>query len=67
MRNILKNIFGFAKHQIKGTYGLGYKFALTKNSVNSVLNKANVTNKAKTKIDRFEWYVPHHTLSMEQQ
>ena len=45
--NMLKDIFGFAQHQEKRTYGLGYKLTLTRNSDNAVLNKANATNNAK--------------------
>ena len=37
----LKDIFGFAEHQEKATYGLGYKSTLTTNSDNAVLNKDN--------------------------
>ena len=44
LRNMLKDIFGFAGHQEKATFGLGYKLTLTRNTDNSVLNKANATN-----------------------
>ena len=47
VRIYLKDIFGFAEHQEKATYGLGYKLALTRNSDNVVLNKANAVNEAK--------------------
>ena len=40
----LKDIFGFAEHQDKGTYGLGYKLTLTRNTNNAVLNKDNAIN-----------------------
>ena len=46
----LKYAFGFAEHQEKARYGLGYKLAITKNSDNSVLNEANATNNDKIKI-----------------
>ena len=36
MRIYLKDIFGFAEHQGKATYGLGYKLTLTRNSDNAV-------------------------------
>ena len=65
--NMLKDIFGLAQHQEKGTYGLGYKLTLTRNSDNAVLNKANATNKAKTKINSIDWYVPHYTPSLAQE
>ena len=54
---MLKVIFGFAEHHEKGTYGLGYKLTLTRNSDNAVLNKANPTNNAKVKINSIDWYV----------
>ena len=66
-RIYLKDVFGFAEYQEKGTYGLGYKLTLTRNSDNAVLNKANATNNAKIKINAIEWYVPHYICSMQQQ
>ena len=39
IRIYLKDIFGFAENQEKGTYGLGYKLTLTRNTDNAVLNK----------------------------
>ena len=47
LRFYLGDIFGFAGHQEKGTYGLGYKLTLTKNTGNAVLNKDNAVNNAK--------------------
>ena len=38
VRIYLKDIFGFAEHQEKGTFGLGYKLTLTRNTDNAVLN-----------------------------
>ena len=67
VRIYLKDVFGFAEYQKKGTYGLGYKLTLTRNSDNAVLNKANATNNAKIKINAIEWYVPHYICSMQQQ
>ena len=46
----LKDIFGFAEHQEKATYGLGFKLTSTRNSDNAVLNKTNATAISKTKI-----------------
>ena len=40
---------------------------LTRNTDNAVLNKANATINAKTKIIALEWYVPHYTPSIQQQ
>ena len=60
MRIYLKDIFGFAQHQEKATYGLvGYKLTITKNSDNAVLNKTNATAIGIIKINSTEWYVPH--------
>ena len=42
IRIYLKDIFGYAEHQEKGTYGLGYKLTLTRNTANTVLNKDNI-------------------------
>ena len=52
---LLRDIFGFAEHQEKGTYGLGYKLTLTRNGDNAVMNEANATNNAKIKIDSIDW------------
>ena len=62
-----KDVFGFAEYQEKGTYGLGYKLTLTRNTDNTVLNKANGINNGKIEIIAIEWYVPHYTASMQQQ
>ena len=67
VRIYLKDIFGFAEYQEKGTYGLGYKLTLTRNSDNAVLNKGNAINNGKVKINALEWYVPHYTPSIQQQ
>ena len=67
VRIYLKDVFGFAEYQDKGTYGLGYRITLTRNSDNSVLNKGNAINNAKIKINAIEWYVPHYTPSIQQQ
>ena len=58
VRIMLKDVFGFAEHQEKATYGLGYKIVLTRNVDNSVLNKANATIVGKIKINSIEWYAP---------
>ena len=63
----LKDVFGFAGYQDKGTYGLGYKLTLTGNTDNAVLNKDNAINIGRIKINGIEWYVPHYTPSMQQQ
>ena len=63
----LRDIFGFAEHQEKANYGLGYKLSLTGNSDNAVLNKTNATAFGKIKINSIEWYVPHYTASVKEQ
>ena len=54
MRIYLKDIFGFAEHQEKTTYGLGYKLTLTRASDNAVLNETNATAIGKVKINSIE-------------
>ena len=67
LRIYLKDIFGFAEYQEKGTYGLGYKLTLTRNSDNAVLNKDNAVNNGGVKINALEWYGPHYIPSIDQQ
>ena len=67
VRIVLKDIFGFAEHQQKATYGLGYKLPLIKNNDHSVLNKYNAINIGKIKINGFELYVTNITPSIPQQ
>ena len=67
VRIYLKDVFDFAEYQNKGTYGLGYKLTLTRNTDNAVLNKDNIINNGKIKNIAIEWYVPHCTPSMQQQ
>ena len=67
MRIYLKDISGFAQHQDKVTYGLGYKLTLTRNSDNAVLNKTNATAIGKIKFNSIEWFVPHYTASLKEQ
>ena len=67
VRIYLKDVFGFAEYQDKGTYGLGYELTLTRNTNNAVLNKDNAINIGRIKINAIEWYVPHYTPSMQQQ
>ena len=66
-RIYLKDVFGFAEHQEKATYGLGYKLTLTRNNDSGVLNENNTVAVRKVKINAIEWYVPHYTASMSQQ
>ena len=66
IRTYLKDIFGFAEHQEKGTYGLRYKLTLTRNTDYAVLNKAAATNNAKVEIISLDWYIPHYTPNLEE-
>ena len=67
VRIYLKDVFGFAAYQNKGTYGLGYKLTLTRITNNAVLNKDNAINLGRIKNNAIEWYVPHYTPSIQQQ
>ena len=64
---MLKVIFGFAEHQERGTYGLGYKLTLTRNSDNAFLNTGNAINKAKIKTNSIDWYIPNYTPILPQE
>ena len=64
---MLKDVFGYAEHQEKATYGLGYKLTLTRNKDDAVIDKANGIADARIKIDHIHWYVPHYTPSIQQQ
>ena len=64
---MLKDIFGFAEHQLKATCGLGYKLTLTKNDDKAVLNKDNAINDGRIVISAIELYVPQYTPSLSQQ
>ena len=64
---MLKDVFGFAEHQEKATYGLGYKLTLTGNKDDAVIDKAGGIADARIRIDHILWYVPHYTPSIQQQ
>ena len=65
-RIYLKDIFGFAEYQEKGTYGLGYKLTLTRNTNNAVLNKDNAVAIGRVKINGLDWYVAHYSPNLEE-
>ena len=67
VRIMLRDIIGFAEQQERGTYGLGYKLTITRNSDISVSNEDNGINKTKIKINITEWYVPQYTPSISNQ
>ena len=66
IRIYLKDIFGFAENQEKGTYGLGYKLTLTRNTDNTVLNEDNAVTNARVKINSLDWYAPHYSPNLEE-
>ena len=66
IRIYLKVIFGFAEYQEKGTYGLGYKLTLTRNTDNAILNKDNAVGNGRVKINSLDWYVPHYSANLEE-
>ena len=65
-RIYLKDIFVFAEHQEKGTYGLGSRLILTRNSDNAVFNRAGTAVIGRIKIITLDWYVPHYTANLEE-
>ena len=67
IRIYLKDIFGFAEHEEKTTYGFGHKLTLPRNNDDSVLNQADAINIGKIEINAIELYVPHYTPSIPQQ
>ena len=67
VRDMPMDVFGFAKHQEKAIYGLGYKLTLTRNKDEGVIDKVAGIADARIKIDLIHWYVPHYTPSMSQQ
>ena len=67
VRIMLNDIFGFAEHQEKITYGLGYKLTLTRNKNEAVIEKVAGIADARIKINHILWFVPHYIPSMQQQ
>ena len=67
LRMMLKDVFGFAEHQEKATYGLGYKLTLTRNKDEAVIDKVAGIADGRIKIYHIQWFVPHYTPSMSQQ
>ena len=66
MKIMLKDVFGFAEHQEKAIYGLGYKLTQTRNKDDAVIDKANATADARIRIDHIHWFIPHFTPSKQQ-
>ena len=67
VRIMLKDVFDFAEHQEKATYGFGYKLILTRYKDEGVIDKVDSIAEARIKIDHLHWYVPHYIPSMQQQ
>ena len=67
LRIMRKEVFGFAKHQEKATYGLGYILPLTGNKDDAVIDKVACTADAGFKIDHIHWHVPHYSPSIQQE
>ena len=61
------DVFGFAEHQDKALYGLGYKLILTINKNEAVLDNSVDIADAIIKIDLMKRYVPHYTPFIQQQ
>ena len=67
LKIMLKDVFGFAEHQEKASFGLGYKLTLTGNKDEALIDKVGGIVEARNKIDHIHWYVPHYTPSMQKQ
>ena len=67
IRIYLKDIFDFAEHQDKATYGLRYKILIRRNTDSAILNKDNEVNVGEIKVIAIEWYVPRYTPSISEQ
>ena len=63
----LKDNSGFAEHQEKAIFGLGYKLTLSRAGDNSASNEDNTTKTGKMKIFSIEWYLPHYTPAIAKQ
>ena len=59
VRIMLRDVFGFAEHQEKATYGLHHELTLTGKKYDAVLNKAETITDAGMKFDKIHSYVPH--------
>ena len=64
---MLRDIFDFAEHQEKATYGRGYKLKLTRNKDDAIIHKAADIVDVTIEIDHITWYAPHYTPSIQQQ
>ena len=67
LKILLRDIFGFAEHQERASYSLGFKLTPTRNKAEAVIDKAGGIAEARIRIDHYHWYVPHYTPSIQQQ
>ena len=58
VRIYLKDVFGFAEHHVKASYGVGYKISSTRKTDNAVLSEENATNIGRNKIIAVKRHVP---------
>ena len=65
-RIYLRELSGFAEFQEKGTYGLGYRLVLTRDTDDGVVNKAAAVANAKVIINSLDWYIPHYRPNLEE-
>ena len=67
LKSMLKDVFGFAEHQDKATYGLGYKLTITRNKDEAALHKTVALADARNKNDHIHLCVSQHRPSIENQ
>ena len=67
LRIMLKDVFVFAEHQEKATYGLSYKLTITRIKDDAVIDKPACIADARNKIDQIPWFLPHYTPCIQQQ
>ena len=57
VRIMLKDVFSFAEHQEKATYGLGFQLTLTRNKDEAVSDKAAGIADARIRNNHIHWYI----------
>ena len=65
VRVFRKDIVGFAEHQEKAAFGLGYKLTLKRIIDNTILSRNAATDDGKTQCKN-SWYIPQFTPSIIQ-
>ena len=66
-KSCLGNIFAFAEHQEKATFGWGNKITLKRNIDNTKLSRNVATDDWKSDIKGDIWFIPHYNPSGFQQ